>query len=128
MRTAEVKLKLVNSANKLIDTYFGMPTITEKMINATLKVLVKQNIHKADGILKMFENEYGEINPQEILVEYANQIDENGIAIDIREYVNNDTIKQMLPNKILIVKKDDILNLIAQEKIFMQCFKLTYET
>ena len=32
---------------------------------------------------------------------------------DIREYVNNDTIKQMLPNKILIVKKDDILNLIA---------------
>lgn len=113
MRTAEVKLKLVNSANRLIDTYFGMPTITEKMINATLKVLVKQNIHKADGILKMFENEYGEINPQEILVEYANQIDENGIAIDIREYVNNDTIKQMLPNKILIVKKDDILNLIA---------------
>ena len=38
----------------------------------------------------------------DILVEYANQIDENGIAIDIREYVNNDTIKQMLPNKILI--------------------------
>jgi hypothetical protein len=113
MRTAEVKLKLVNSANRLIDTYFGMPTVTEKMINATLKVLVKQNIHKADGILKMFENEYGEINPQEILVEYANQIDENGIAIDIREYVNNDTIKQMLPNKVLIVKKDDILNLIA---------------
>lgn len=113
MRAAEVKLKLVNSVNKMIDTYFGMPTITEKMINATLKVLVKQNIHKADGILKMFENEYGEINPHDILVEYANQIDENGVAIDIRDYVNNETIKQLLPNKVLIVKKDDILNLIV---------------
>lgn len=113
MKAAEVKLKLTNSANKLIDTYFGMPTITEKMINATLKVLVKQNIHKADGILKMFENEYGEINPQEVLMEYANQIDDNGMAIDIRDYIKNDSIKQLLPNKVLIVKKEDILNLIA---------------
>ena len=113
MRTAEIKLKLVNSVNRMIDTYFGMPTITEKMINATLKVLLKQNINKVDGLLKMFENEYGEINPQDILMEYANQIDENGVAIDIRDYVNNDTIKQMLPNKVLIVKKDDILNLIV---------------
>ena len=113
MKAAEVKLKLVNSVNKLIDTYFGMPTISEKMINATLKVLVKQNIHKADNILKMFENENGEINTQDILVEYAKQIDDNGLAIDIRDYVNNDTIKQLLPNKVLIVKKEDILNLIA---------------
>ena len=113
MRTAEIKLKLVNSVNRMIDTYFGMPTITEKMINATLKVLLKQNIHKVDGILKMFENECGEINPQDILIEYANQIDESGITIDIRDYVNNDTIRQMLPNKVLIIKRDDILNLIV---------------
>ena len=40
MKAQEVKLKLVTSVNKLIDTYFGSPIVSEKMINATLKVLV----------------------------------------------------------------------------------------
>lgn len=113
MTTQEVKLKLITSVNKLIDTYFGMPIVSEKLINATLKVLVKQNAYKVDGILSMFEDKNGEINPQEILIEYANQIDDNGVVLDIRQYVNNDTLKQMMPNKVLVIKKEDILNLIV---------------
>ena len=37
MNTQEVKLKLITSVNRLIDTYFGSPVVTEKMINATLE-------------------------------------------------------------------------------------------
>lgn len=113
MNAQEVKLKLITSVNKLIDTYFGSPVITEKMINATLKVLIKQNAYKIDGMLNLFADQNGNINPQDILIEYANQIDDNGVVIDIKQYINNDTLKQFIPNKVLVMKKEDILNLIV---------------
>jgi hypothetical protein len=113
MNAQEVKLKLITSVNRLIDTYFGGMAITEKMINATLKVLVKQNAYKIDGMLGLFADQNGNINPQEILMEYANQIDDNGIVIDIKQYINNDTLKQFIPNKVLIIKKEDVLSLIV---------------
>lgn len=113
MNTSEVKLKLITSVNRLIDTYFGMPTVTEKMINATLKVIVKQNAYKIDGFLNMFADQNGEINPQEVLIEYANQIDDNGLIIDIKQYINNETLRQILPNKVLVMKREDIINLIV---------------
>lgn len=113
MNTSEVRLKLITSVNRLIDTYFGMPTVTEKMINATLKVVVKQNAYKIDGFLNMFADQNGEINPQEVLIEYANQIDDNGLIIDIKQYINNETLKQILPNKVLVLKREDIINLIV---------------
>lgn len=113
MKTSEVKLKLITSVNRLIDTYFGMPTVTEKMINATLKVIVKQNAYKLDGFLNMFADQNGEINPQEVLIEYANQIDDNGVIIDIKQYINNETLRQILPNKVLVMKREDIINLIV---------------
>jgi hypothetical protein len=83
------------------------------MINATLKVLVKQNVYKIDGILNLFADQNGNINPQDVLMEYANQIDDNGVVIDIKQYINNDTLKQFIPNKVLVVKKEDILNLVV---------------
>lgn len=113
MKIQEIKLKLNSSLNQLIDSYFSNPTVSEKMINATLKVLVKQNIHKVDDVLNMFADENGDINPQDILVEYANQIDDNGLVIDLKQYVKNEMIRQMLPNKVLILKKEDIINLIV---------------
>ena len=113
MKIHEVKLRLNNSINRLIDTYFGLPTVTEKMVNATLKIIAKQNMYKLDSILGMFADQNGEIDPQAILYEYASQIDENGIRIDIKEYIDNDLIKQILPNKILIIKKEDIMGLIV---------------
>jgi hypothetical protein len=112
MKAQEVKLKLVTSVNKLIDTYFGSPIVSEKMINATLKVLVKQNAYKLDNMLELFADANGDINPQDILVEYANQVDENGVVIDIKQYINNETLKQFIPNKVLIMRKEDILNLV----------------
>lgn len=113
MKAQEVKLKLVTSVNRLIDTYFGSPVVSEKMINATLKVLVKQNAYKLDNMLELFADANGDINPQDILIEYANQVDENGVVIDIKQYINNETLKQFIPNKVLVMRKEDILNLVV---------------
>ena len=67
MTISELKLRLNTSLNGLIDTYFGNANVTERMINATLKVLVKQNINKADKAMMLFADENGEICPKEIL-------------------------------------------------------------
>ena len=113
MNSQEVKLKLITSVNRLVDTYFAGSSVIEKMINATLKVLIKQNAYKIDGMLNLFADQNGNINPQDVLMEYANQIDDNGIVIDIKQFINNETLKQFMPNKILVLKKEDILGLIV---------------
>ena len=112
MKSSEVKLRLTGFVNGLIDTYFSGASVKDKMINSTLKIIVKQNTWRADDMLKLFQDQNGEINMQEIVAEFANNIGDDGISIDIRDYVNNDLIKSYLPNKVLIIKKDDIMGLL----------------
>jgi hypothetical protein len=112
MKTGELKMRLSNSVLGLIDTYFGGTTMSEKFINSTLKIILKQNLYKIDPMLDLFVDQNGEINAQEIVAEYANMIDENGYVFDLKQYVENDTIKALIPNKILVIKREDILNLL----------------
>lgn len=111
MKAGEIKMRLTNSVLGLIDTYFGANTMQEKFINATLKIILKQNIHKVDPMLNLFADKDGEINFQEIINEYAKMIDENGYIFDLKDYVNDETVKKLIPNKILVIKREDILNL-----------------
>ncbi len=111
MKAGEVKMRLSATAMRMIDTYFSGSNLSDKFINSTLKIIVKQNIHKADTVLSLFADQNGEINTSEIAREYANMIDEQGFAFDLRKYVENDTIKNMLPDRILIIKREDILNM-----------------
>ena len=112
MKAGELKMRLANSVMGLIDTYFGGTTMSEKFINSTLKIILKQNLYKIDPMLDLFVDQNGEINAQEIVAEYANMIDENGYVFDLKQYVENDTIKALIPNKILVIKREDILNLL----------------
>lgn len=112
MKTGEFKMRIANSVMGLIDTYFGGTTMSEKFINSTLKIVLKQNLYKIDPMLELFVNQEGEINAQEIVTEYANMLDENGYVFDLKQYVENDTIKAFIPNKILVIKREDILNLL----------------
>ena len=112
MKASEVKLRLINFANGLIDTYFSGSSVSEKMINSTMKIIVKQNSYRADSILKLFSDENGEIDMKEIVYEYADKIGDGGITLDIRDYINNDLVNQFLPKKVLVIKKDDIMSLL----------------
>lgn len=108
MKKSELKLRLVSGVNNLIDDYFGAGTISDNMINATLKILVRQNEYKLDGILDIFADESGDINSNVIVEEYSKVLGDDGIIIDIRDFVKSDTIRHFLPNKSLKVKKEDI--------------------
>jgi hypothetical protein len=112
MKAGEIKIRLMNSIMGLIDTYFGANTMQEKFINATLKIILKQNIYKVDSMLALFSDKNGDINLQEVVNEYVNMIDENGIVFDLKKYVEDETVKKLIPNKILVIKREDILQLL----------------
>ena len=112
MKLSEIKIRLTNTANSLIDTYFSEKGLTEKFINSTLKLIVKQNIHKIDDMLVLFTDANGEIDAEAVVNEYANMIGEEGMVFDLREHFTNPLVKNMLPDKVLVIKKEDILSIL----------------
>lgn len=111
MKIGEVKMRLSNSVMGLIDTYFSGNALNEKFVNSTLKLILKQNLYKIDSILSLFTDQNGEINTDDIVAEYSKMIDENGIVFDLKKYIDNDLIKTIVPDKVLILKREDILNI-----------------
>lgn len=111
MKMSEFKLKLISGLNGLIDDYFGSYSMADKLINATLKIMVKQNQNKYDGILELFADENGEMDEQLIVEEYSKILGNDGFILDLRDYIKNDMIKNLLPNKALKVTKHDLINM-----------------
>ena len=60
MNISELKMRLLNKANSLIDVYFSNNGLTEKFINSTLKIIMKQNIHKIDNVFELFADKNGD--------------------------------------------------------------------
>lgn len=112
MKTSEVKLRLLTGANGLIDTYFGSNSMVDKFVNSTLKVVVKQKSYMVDDFMKFFTDENGEVDVDMMIEEYSNIFKDEKIVFDIRDYINNDFIKGLLPDKALVIKADDILNML----------------
>ena len=112
MKPSELKLRTTTFVNQLIDTYFGSDTMVDRFVNSTLHVIVKQKSYMLDDVLVMFTDKDGNINEELILEEYSKMFGGGDIIIDIRDYIKNDFIKGMLPNKSLVIKSDDILDLL----------------
>lgn len=112
MKASEFKLSIVQGINSLIDDYFGTSAKTDKFINSTLKIIVRQNTYKLDDILELFTDERGCIDESIIIEEYSKVIGESGWVLDIRDFVKNEFVRNMLPNKALIIKKEDIRNML----------------
>ena len=113
MNVGELKLRLLNKANSLIDLYFNEHGLTEKFINSTLKIIMKQNIHKIDNIFELFADKNGDIDLHMLIHEYSKMIPEEGIVFDLKEHINNDLVRNMLPDKVLIIKRDDIMSIMT---------------
>lgn len=112
MKPSEFKLKIITGLNNLIDTYFNSNNITDKLINSTLKVMIKQKSFMLDDAIQLFTDINNEIDEYAILDEYSNLFSNDQIIIDIRDFINNDFIKGLLPDKALIIKIDDIIDML----------------
>lgn len=113
MKAGEVKIRLSNVIIEMIDTYFGGSGLNEKFINSTLKIILKQNLYKVDSVLELFADKDGDINIVEIVEEYSKMISDDGLIFDIKQYVDNDIVKSLIPDKILVIKRNDILKLMS---------------
>ena len=81
-------------------------------MNATVKIIVNQNIDKLDSTLELFANKDGIVDTDVIICEYTKAFGADKLIIDIRDFVNNDMVRGILPNKALAIKIDDISNIL----------------
>lgn len=113
MKISEFKLRVIQALNGLVDDYFGSDTFSDKIINGTLKILIKQNTYQLDEILSIFADENGCIDEKLVIEEYSKVLGDNGFIFDIRNFVKKDAIKNMLPNKALVIKTSDLRKMLA---------------
>jgi hypothetical protein len=104
----EFKTKLIIGVEDLIDTYFGSGSISDRLLNATVKIIANQNLDKLDNFLNLFADKDGKIDTDLIIKEYGKAFGTDKIILDLRDFVENDTVRRMLPNKALAIKIDDI--------------------
>ena len=113
IKISEFKLKLLQGGNNLIDTYFSGVSPSERLINATVKIILNQNIDKVDDLIGLFADKEGYIDTDLIVAEYSKAFGTDKIILDLRDFINNDMIKRVLPNKALAIKIDDIANMLT---------------
>ena len=111
IKTNEFKIKLLAGVEELIDTYFAGGSISDRIINATVKIIVNQNIDKLDGFIELFADKNGYIDTDVLIREYGKAFGSDKFILDLRDFVNNDMVRRALPNKALAIKIDDIANI-----------------
>lgn len=112
MKASEFKLRVVSTLNELVDVYFGSDAMVDKFVNSTLRVMIKQKSYMLDDVMNLFTDQDGNINEELLIDEYSKMFGDKDIVVDIRDFIKNDFIKGMLPNKSLIIKSDDILDML----------------
>lgn len=108
MKASELKNRVMTNGGMLIDKVFDTNSIQDKMMNGLLRTVLKANINKFDNVLGLISDSNGDI----ILDELENMIPEK-IDIDLTEYASRWSIPSwMIPNKIVLLTKNDILEII----------------
>ena len=104
----EFKRRLIGGANGLVDTYFAGSNINDRLMNATVKIVVKQNIDKLDNVFELFSDKDGYIDTDMMIMEYTKAFGGDKFILDVRDFVANDMVRSVLPNKALAIKIEDI--------------------
>ena len=114
LKINEFKTRLLNGASDLIDTYFSGNTMSDRLINATVKIVVNQNIDKLDDAIMLFADKDGFIDTDVIIREYSKAFGADKFILDLRDYINNDMVRRALPNKALAIRIDDIAKIFEE--------------
>lgn len=113
IKICEFKTRLLDGVSGLIDEYFSGVTISDRLINATVKIIINQNVDKLDDFMELFADKNGEIDTDMIIREYGKAFGADRFVIDLRDFVENDMVRKALPNKALAIRIDDIARIFA---------------
>ena len=114
MKISEFKLRAVKGIGDLIDTYFSGNSINERLINATVKIIINQNVDKFDNVINLFADKDGYIDTDMMIREYGKAFGSDKIILDVRDYVNNDIVRNALPNKAIAVRIDELAKIFEE--------------
>lgn len=103
MKTSDAKAVITKHLNKLITEWFA----DKPLIQAVAKTALQANINKYDNLLEMLTDEKGNLLIDEL---FDNLGIKNGYQIDLT------AISPLLPNRIVIISKEDIEGLIRDIK------------
>ena len=105
MTKAEIKTLISNKLIKLMGEWFeGKP-----LYQALGITIVQTNINKFDGLIDMLTDENGNVKA-DLLIDNLGDTIENGMSIDLT------TISPLLPQRILLITKQDIDEIVADIK------------
>lgn len=110
----EFKLKLVNGVEDLVDTYFSGGSISDRLINATVKIIINQNVDKLDEFMELFADKNGYVDTDVIIREYGKAFGTDKFILDLRDFVSNDMVRRVLPNKALAIRIDDVARIFEE--------------
>lgn len=108
IKMCEFKRRLVKGVDGLIDTYFSGTSMSDRLMNATVKIVVNQNVDKLDGLFELLSDKDGWVDTDLIVGEYTKAFGGDKLILDIRDFVDNDMVRKVLPNKALAIRIDDI--------------------
>ena len=108
IKMCEFKRRLVKGVDGLIDTYFSGTSMSDRLMNATVKIVVNQNVDKLDGLFELLSDKDGWVDTDLIVGEYTKAFGGDKLILDIRDFVDNDMVRKVLPNKALALRIDDI--------------------
>jgi hypothetical protein len=104
------KIQIKDIISKKIITMMRDWFADKPLIQAIGITIVQTNLNKFDGVIDMLTNEEGEVNVDG-LIENLGAILEQDYTIDLT------TISPYLPNRVLIISKQDIKGLIEEIKM-----------
>lgn len=118
MKVDEIKFRVKSFLLNTIDLYLPPTNFFDKIKNTTAKFWVEQNSWKLNKILDAFSDENHEIDTEKLVSQYENVLfDQNGeMSVDVKSMIPSeyDTIKSILPDKIILFKKEDLRKLFQE--------------
>lgn len=114
IKISEFKIRALLGVENLIDVYFSGNSISDKLINATVKIIANQNIDKLDNVINLFADNNGYIDTDLMIREYGKAFGTDKIILDLRDFVDNDMVRRALPNKALAIHIDDIAKIFEE--------------
>ena len=102
MKKDDLKPILKDFLGKMMNDWFSDKPLFKTLGNS----LINANINKYDNVLDMFADENGNIDVEGILNNIGNTMEES-YKIDLQQF------SPLLPNRILLISKEDINNLLT---------------
>jgi len=110
MKLKEAKVAFQTWAEDIIDVWFGSGNMVDSLAKPAIKTILKNNIDKADDVLKLFINKQGELDIEGLLDQYMkDSIPKEGIVINPKDLFGDNFVTRMISPKLL--ERSDIIKL-----------------